>query len=93
MNDQEEFDTETEQNIILTDADLRQLSPLDWARYGTNRIAYMRPVTVNNQRAIAIHAADGTQIGAAPRITRWPQRRSFSMGWVWRWSTNWDLVV
>ena len=68
MSDQEEFDTETEteQDIILTDADLRQLSPLDWARYGTNRIAYMRPVTVNNQRAIAIHAADGTQIGAAP---------------------------
>ncbi|MFM7692438.1 MAG: hypothetical protein ACKPAC_23735 [Alphaproteobacteria bacterium] len=68
MSDQEEFDTETEaeQEIILTAEDLRQLSPLDWARYGTNRIAYMRPVTVNNQRAIAIHAADGTQIGAAP---------------------------
>ena len=45
---------------------MRQLSPLDWARYGTNRIAYLRPVMVNNQRAIAIHAADGTQIGAAP---------------------------
>jgi hypothetical protein len=68
MNDQEEFDTETEgeQEIILTAEDLRQLSPLDWARYGTNRIAYLRPVMVNNQRAVAIHAADGTQIGAAP---------------------------
>jgi hypothetical protein len=68
MSDQEEFDTETEteQDIILTAEDLRKLSPLDWARYGTNRIAYMRPVMVNNQRAIAIHAADGTQIGAAP---------------------------
>ncbi len=68
MNDQEEFDSETEaeQGIILRDADLRQLSPLDWARYGANRIAYMRPVMVNNQRAVAIHAADGTQIGAAP---------------------------
>ena len=68
MSDQEEFDieTETEQDVILTAGDLRQLSPLDWARYGTNRIAYMRPVVVNNQRAIAIHAADGTQIGAAP---------------------------
>ena len=41
MSNQEEFDTETEteQDIILTDADLRQLSPLDWARYGTHRIA------------------------------------------------------
>jgi hypothetical protein len=68
MSDQAEFDneTETEQDIILTDVDLRTLSPLDWARYGTNRIAYLRPVMVNNQRAVAIHAADGTQIGAAP---------------------------
>lgn len=68
MNDQEEFDNETEaeQDIILTEADLRQLSPLDWARYGANRIAYMRPVMVNNRPSVAIHAADGTQIGAAP---------------------------
>jgi hypothetical protein len=68
MNDQEDFDneTETEQDIILTAEVLRQLSPLDWARYGANRIAYMRPVMVNNQRSVAIHAADGMQIGAAP---------------------------
>ena len=66
MNDQEDFDNETEQDIILTAEVLRQLSPLDWARYGANRIAYMRPVMVNNQRSVAIHAADGTQIGAAP---------------------------
>ena len=68
MSDQEEFETETEteQDIILTAEDLRKLSPLDWARYGTNRIAYLRPVMVNNQRSVAIHAADGTQIGAAP---------------------------
>jgi hypothetical protein len=68
MNDHEDFDneTETEQDIILTAEVLRQLSPLDWARYGANRIAYMRPVMVNNQRSVAIHAADGTQIGAAP---------------------------
>lgn len=68
MSDQEEFETETEaqQEIILTAQDLRKLSPLDWAKFGANRIAYMRPVMVNNQRAVAIHAADGTQIGAAP---------------------------
>ena len=68
MSDQEQFDTETEaeQEIILTAEALRKLSPLDWARYGTNRIAYMRPVLVNNKPSIAIHAADGTQIGAAP---------------------------
>ena len=48
--------------------DLRRLSPLDWARYGAQRIAYVRPVVVNGQPAIAIHAADGTPIGAAPTI-------------------------
>jgi len=68
MSDQEEFETETEaeQEITLTAEALRKLSPLDWARYGTNRIAYLRPVLVNNKPSVAIHAADGTQIGAAP---------------------------
>jgi hypothetical protein len=66
MSNQEEFETEAEQDITLTAADLRKLSPLDWARYGANRIAYMRPVLLNNKPAIAIHAADGTHIGAAP---------------------------
>ena len=68
MSDQEEFDNETdaEQDIILTAEDLRQLSPLDWARYGTNRIAYMRPVMVNNHSAIALPAAAGPTIGAEP---------------------------
>ncbi|WP_198377626.1 hypothetical protein [Neoroseomonas rubea] len=47
---------------------LRRLSPLDWARYGAASIAYARPVIVNGQRAVAIHAADGTQIGAAPTL-------------------------
>lgn len=47
---------------------LRSLSPLAWARYGATTIAYARPVVVNGQRAVAIHAADGTPIGAAPTI-------------------------
>ncbi|WP_240048274.1 DUF1150 family protein [Crenalkalicoccus roseus] len=45
---------------------LRQLSKADWARFGTGEIAYIRPVVVNGVRIMAIHAADGTQIGAAP---------------------------
>ncbi len=45
---------------------LRQLAPADWARFGAERIAYIRPVTVDGVAAVAIHAADGTQIGAAP---------------------------
>jgi hypothetical protein len=45
---------------------LRQLSGADWQRFGAQQIAYIRPVLVNGVRAIAIHAADGTPIGAAP---------------------------
>lgn len=45
---------------------LKQLSPLDWARFGTREIAYIRPVLVDGAPAVAIHAADGTPIGAAP---------------------------
>ena len=53
---------------VLSAAELRALSPLAWARYGAQRIAYVRPVLVDGQPAIAIHAADGTPIGAAPSI-------------------------
>jgi hypothetical protein len=45
---------------------LRNLSALDWARFGAQELAYIRPVTVNGASAVAIHAADGTPIGAAP---------------------------
>jgi hypothetical protein len=45
---------------------LRNLSALDWARFGVQELAYIRPVNVNGTAAVAIHAADGTPIGAAP---------------------------
>jgi hypothetical protein len=45
---------------------LKDLSVADWARFGLQEVAYIRPVLVNGVRAMAIHAADGTQIGAAP---------------------------
>lgn len=45
---------------------LRNLSVADWARFGAQEIAYIRPVVVNGVNAMAIHAADGTPIGAAP---------------------------
>lgn len=47
-------------------ASLKRLSIGDWARFGAEEIAYIRPVVVNGVKAIAIHAADGTPIGAAP---------------------------
>ena len=45
---------------------LRQLSGADWQRFGAQEIAYIRPVMVNGVQGMAIHAADGTPIGAAP---------------------------
>ena len=47
-------------------ADLRQISAADWAAFGLQQIAYIRPVLVNGVHAMSIHAADGTPIGAAP---------------------------
>jgi len=45
---------------------LRNLSPVDWARFGAQEMAYIRRVTVDGNQAVAIHAGDGTPIGAAP---------------------------
>ncbi|MBR0672232.1 hypothetical protein GXW76_13705 [Roseomonas soli] len=53
---------------MLSAEALRSLSPLAWARYGAARIAYARPVVVNGRKAVSIHAADGTPIGAAPSL-------------------------
>ncbi len=47
---------------------LAQLSPMDWARFGLQQVAYLRPVTLNGVQAVSIHAADGTHIGAAPNL-------------------------
>jgi hypothetical protein len=71
MTDQhatDQHDTDREDDEALSPADLRALSPLAWARYGAERIAYARPVVVNGQKAVSIHAADGTPIGAAPSL-------------------------
>lgn len=45
---------------------LKSLSNADWQRFGLQEIAYIRPVVINGVRAISIHAADGSTIGAAP---------------------------
>jgi hypothetical protein len=47
---------------------LRRLSAADWAAFGLQQIAYIRPVLVNGVHAISIHAADGTPIGSAPDV-------------------------
>ncbi len=45
---------------------LRHISKADWARFGAEQMAYIRPVVVDGAHIVAIHSADGTQIGAAP---------------------------
>ena len=40
----------------------RTLSPTDFATLGMSDIAYVKPVTLDNRIAFAIHAADGTQM-------------------------------
>lgn len=47
---------------------LRGLNARDFAALGAAEIAYMRPTLVNGESVIAIHAADGTPIGAAPDV-------------------------
>jgi hypothetical protein len=54
--------------VVLTAAMLRSLSPQDFAQLGASQIAYLRPVVMNGALAFAIHAADGTPIGAAPSV-------------------------
>jgi hypothetical protein len=52
-----------------TQTSLRSLSARDFAQLGVEEIAYLRPVLLNGARAISIHAADGTPIGAAPNAS------------------------
>jgi hypothetical protein len=62
-----EHDTGAEMDRpVLTAAALRNLSAQDFARLGAEDVAYVRPVVMNGAQAFAIHAADGTPIGAAP---------------------------
>ena len=45
--------------------DIRHLTPSQLASLGVSHIAYVRPVTVNGERAYSIHAADGSPMALA----------------------------
>jgi hypothetical protein len=64
MTDQEHDSGESPH--ILSAHQLRGLSLRDFAQLGVAHIAYIKPVLLNGAQAFAIHAADGTPIGAAP---------------------------
>jgi len=43
-------------------ARLKNISAKEFALWGIQDLAYIRPVTVDGQKAFAVHAADGTQV-------------------------------
>lgn len=43
-------------------ARLKNISAQEFALWGIQDIAYIRPVTVEGRKAYAVHAADGTQV-------------------------------
>jgi len=45
---------------------LKPVDSGDLAQLGLNFVAYVRPVTVEDEEVFAICAADGTQMGLAP---------------------------
>lgn len=65
MNDND-MTQDAAKEMALSREALVALSPLDWARFGVHRIAYVRPALIDGVPGVAIHAADGTPIGAAP---------------------------
>ncbi|HYC04015.1 MAG TPA: DUF1150 family protein [Azospirillaceae bacterium] len=47
---------------------LRQLSAQDFAAFGVNEVAFVKPVLVNGTAAFAIHAANGQPLAVAPDL-------------------------
>lgn len=57
-----------------------RLTPEAFVRLGLGHIAYVRPILVNGAAAVAIHAADGTQMAVAPDLqVAWAAIRQHEM--------------
>ena len=52
--------------MITSPAIVRHLSAEDFAAFGVDHLAYVKPVLVNGVAAFAIHAADGTPLTVLP---------------------------
>jgi len=52
--------------MITSPAIVRHLSAEDFASFGVDHLAYVKPVLVNGVAAFAIHAADGTPLTVLP---------------------------
>jgi hypothetical protein len=51
-----------------TDTILKSLTKQDFLNFGMQQVAYIRPVRVQNRKAYAIHAADGTPLSVMDTI-------------------------
>jgi hypothetical protein len=49
-----------------TQETLRHLSPKDFAVFGVDHVAYVKPVETEGTAGFAVHAADGTQLAVLP---------------------------
>jgi hypothetical protein len=47
---------------MITNVNVRHLSARDLAALGVQDVAFVKPITVNDEIAYSIHAADGTQM-------------------------------
>jgi len=47
---------------MIETVNLRQLTPQDLAALGVQHLAFIKTVTVNDDVAYSVHAADGTQM-------------------------------
>ena len=50
------------ENTTLGFFDLKALSGKDWADFGVNDMAYLKPVKVEGEARYSIHAANGTPL-------------------------------
>ena len=50
----------------ITTPTMRHLSAEDFAAFGVDHVAYVKPVLVNGVTAFAVHAADGTPLTVLP---------------------------
>ncbi len=50
------------ENTQLAFFDMKALSHQDWADFGVNDMAYLKPVTLEGEHRYSIHAANGTPL-------------------------------
>ena len=52
--------------INVTSEQAVPMSSADFAAFGSEQVAYVKPVTIDDEARFAVHAADGTPLTIAP---------------------------